>query len=282
MRSKVICPMEFPRARQLFYREINQPDGSIDLAKASLYIALEEYQNCDPEEYLNALDAMAEEVRDRLPVQNYPLRIIQTINRYLYEDLGFSGNEADYYDPRNSFLNEVIDRRCGIPITLSLVYLEIAKRIEFPMVGIGMPGHFLIKPDFEDAGIFVDAFNGGEILFPEDCKTRLYQIYGQPLDLPARFFAPVSAKQLLGRMLGNLKAIYLNQQDSIRVLAAIDRILLLFPNALGELRDRGIIYYQIGQLTQARRDLETYLTNAPHAEDAAAIRKLLARLDREI
>jgi|AGSF01.1.fsa_nt_gi Uncharacterized conserved protein len=167
--------MDFPIARQLFYREINQPDSSIDLAKAALYIALEEYQNFEPEEYLNILDGMADELRDRLPAQNYPLRVIQTINRYLYEDLEFAGNDADYYDPRNSFLNQVIDRRTGIPISLSLVYLEVAKRIDFPMVGIGMPGHFLIKPDFEDAGIFVDAFNGGDILFPEDCQGRLSQ-----------------------------------------------------------------------------------------------------------
>lgn len=273
--------MDFPRARQLFYREINQPDDSIDLAKAALYIALEEYPNCEPEEYLNALDAMADEVRDRLPAQHYPLRIIQTINRYLYDDLEFSGNEADYYDPRNSFLNEVIDRRTGIPITLSLVYLEVAKRIDFPMVGIGMPGHFLIKPNFEDAGIFVDAFNGGEILFPEDCQARLSQIYGQPMELQPAFLAPVSSKQLLGRMLGNLKAIYLNQRDAARVMGTIERILLLFPSALGELRDRGILYYQLGRLTEARRDLELYLTNAPNAEDAVRIRQLLERLDRE-
>ena len=154
--------MDFPRARQLFYQEINQPDGSIDLAKAALYMALEEYPNLEPEEYLNALDTIADEVRSRLPAQHYPLRIIQTINSYLYGELQFAGNDADYYDPRNSFLNEVIDRRSGIPISLSLVYLEVAKRIDFPMVGSGMPGHFLlmrltaaryyflkiVKPDF--------------------------------------------------------------------------------------------------------------------------------------
>ncbi len=270
--------MDFPRARQLFYQEINQPDGSIDLAKASLYLALEEYPNLDPSEYLKALDTIADRVRDRLPVQNYPLRIIQTINRYLYEDLEFTGNDADYYDPRNSFLNQVIDRRTGIPISLSLVYLEVAKRIDFPMVGIGMPGHFLIKPDFEDAGIFVDAFNNGEILFPEDCRGRLSQIYGQPMELPPAFLAPVSRRQLLGRMLANLKAIYLQQRDGLRLLGAIDRILLLFPEALGERRDRGIIYHQMGRLAEARHDLELYLTNAPNAEDAAAIRLLLERL----
>ena len=274
--------MDFPIARQLFYQEINQPDGSIDLAKASLYMALEEYPNIEPDEYLDALDSIADEVRSRLPPQNYPLRIIQTINRYLYEDCQFSGNEVDYYDPRNSFLNQVLDRRTGIPISLSLVYLEVAKRIDFPMVGIGMPGHFLIRPDFEDAGIFVDAFNNGEILFPQDCQGRLSQIYGQPMELQPAFLAPVSKRQFLGRMLGNLKAIYLQQRDAVRVLGAIDRILLLFPDALLERRDRGILYYQLGRLAEARHDLELYLTNAPNAEDAARIRQLLERLDRDI
>jgi regulator of sirC expression with transglutaminase-like and TPR domain len=272
--------MDFSRARQLFYEEINQPDNSIDLAKAALCMALEEYPDLEIQVYLNVLDSIADRVRLRLPAQNYPLRIIQTINSYLYEDLEFSGNDADYYDPRNSFLNQVLDRRTGIPISLSLVYLEVAKRIDFPMVGIGMPGHFLIKPDFEDAGIFVDAFNGGEILFPEDCQGRLSQIYGQPMELQPAFLAPVSSRQLLGRMLGNLKAIYLQQRDALRVLGAIERILLLFPQALLERRDRGILYYQMGRFAEARNDLELYLTNAPNAEDAAAIRQLLDRLDQ--
>ncbi|WP_341734365.1 tetratricopeptide repeat protein [Microcoleus sp. EPA2] len=271
--------MDFPRARQLFHLEINQPDNSIDLAKAALYIALEEYPNLETQEYLNALDDMADEVRDRLPAQNYPLRIIQTMNRYLYEDLRFAGNDADYYDPRNSFLNQVIDRRMGIPISLSLVYLEVAKRIDFPMVGIGMPGHFLIKPDFEEAGIFVDAFNGGEILFTEDCQERISLIYGQTMELQPAFLAAVSPRQLLARMLGNLKAIYLQQQDARRVLRAIEGILLLFPDALGERRDRGILYYQLGRLAEARHDLEVYLRNAPNAPDAPRIRQLLDRLD---
>jgi len=272
--------MDFSRSRQLFHQEINQPDNSIDLAKAALYVALEEYPNFEPEAYLNVLDSIADEVRSRLPPQNYPLRIIQTINRYLYDDLQFTGNDADYYDPRNSFLNQVLDRRTGIPISLSLVYLEVAKRIDFPMVGIGMPGHFLIKPDFEDAGIFVDAFNGGEILFPEDCQGRLSRIYGQPMELQPAFLAPVSPRQLLGRMLANLKAIYLQQRDALRVLGAIERILLLFPEALLERRDRGILYYQMGRFAEARHDLELYLRNAPNAEDAARIRLLLERLDQ--
>lgn len=270
--------MEFPQARQLFYREIYQPDSQIDLAKASLYIAQEEYPNLDPEEYLNALDTMAAEIEERLPSERYPLRIIQTINQYLYEDLGFQGNTSDYYDPRNSFLNEVIDRRIGIPITLSLVYLEVAKRINFPMVGIGMPGHFLIRPDFEEAGIYVDPFNQGEILFPEDCQQRLSQIYNQSVELLPTFLEPVSRRRFLGRILSNLKLIYLNQGDVRKALAAVERILLLFPGAPIELRDRGILYYQLGDGRSAIQDLQTYLAQVPDAEDAGVIRQLLARI----
>src|SRR4028119_1078890 len=178
-----------------FYQEINQPDPQIDLAKAALYIAQAEYPDLDIAEYLNALDVMAAEVEERLPVERYPLRIIQILNKYFYDDLGFIGNTSDYYDPRNSFLNEVIDRRTGIPITLSLVYLEVARRIEFPMVGINMPGHFLIRPEFQDVGIFVDAFNRGEILFDSDCEERLAQSYGRPVQLQPSFTEPIGHRQ---------------------------------------------------------------------------------------
>jgi len=269
-------------ARQLFEQEINHLDQQIDLAKAALYIAQEEEPDIDPNEYLHILDRIAIEVQNRLPTQLYPLRIIQTINNYLYNDLEFSGNTADYYDPCNSFLNHVIDRRTGIPITLSLVYLEIAKRINFPMIGIGMPGHFLIRPDFEDVGIYVDAFNQGEILFPEDCQNLLSQIYGQPVEIQSTFLVPVSRRQFLGRMLSNLKAIYLNQGDRIRALAAIERILLLFPEAISERRDRGIIYYQVGRWQESRQDLEMYLNNFPGAQDASIIRRLLERISQDL
>ena len=160
--------MDFSLARQHFYQEVQQPDEQINLERAALYIAQEEYPDLDVDEYLNALDMMADDVREQLPIESYPLKILKTINHYLYGNLGFAGNTENYYDPRNSFLNDVIDRRTGIPITLSLVYLAIAQRLDFPMVGIGMPGHFLIRPIQEDMDIFVDAFSQGEILFPPD------------------------------------------------------------------------------------------------------------------
>lgn len=289
--------MKFPLARQLFYQEIHQNDEDIDLGKAALYIAGEEYPHLDYEEYLNALDVMAAEVAERLPQEHYPLRVIQTINNYLYDDLGFRGNEEDYYNPRNSFLNYVIEKRRGIPITLSLVYLEIARRIDFPMVGIGMPGHFLIRPDFEDAGIFVDAFHRGEVLFPDDCQRFINrvspenlrqgtrQVYRNPVSglspvqWQSEFLAPVSKRQFLARMLGNLKMIYLQTGELGKCLGAVERILLLFPNAPLELRDRGLLYCQGHRPTEARSDLETYLRLLPDAPDASIIRQVLDKIN---
>ncbi|MBW4651101.1 MAG: SirB1 family protein [Kastovskya adunca ATA6-11-RM4] len=270
--------MDFHQGRQYFYQEINQPDDQIDLGVAALYIAQEEYPRLDPAEYLSALDMMAAEVVERLPAERYPLRVIQSLNQYLYDDLGFSGNSSNYYDPRNSFLNDVIDRRMGIPITLSLLYLEIAKRLDFSMVGIGMPGHFLIRPDFEDVGIFVDAFNRGEILFEQDCEARLAQIYGRPVKLQSGFVESVTPRQFLARMLTNLKLIYINSQDLPKALAAVERILMLFPDAPLELRDRGLFYYQLGDWGQAREDLESYLAMIPNAQDVTTIRRLLEQL----
>ncbi len=267
--------MKFPLARQFFHREVQQPDEQIDLERAALYLAQEEYPEMEVEEYLNALDTMAADLKERSPNESYPLKIIQTINRYLYDDLGFVGNTAAYYDPRNSFLNEVIDRRTGIPITLSLVYLAIARRVGLPMVGINMPGHFLIRPVIAEAEICVDPFHQGEILFPQDCQERLAQLYGHPVDLKPAFLEAVSVRQYLARMLTNLKVVYSNRGELEKTLAAIDRLLLLFPNAPLELRDRGIIYYHLDRLTEAEQDLAAYLAFNPTAADASAIQTLL-------
>lgn len=271
--------MSYLRSRQYFQQEISQPDEQIDLALSALYIAQEEYPSLDVVKYLDILDSMASAVKEKLPVQNYPLKIIQAINKYLYDELKFGGNASDYYDPLNSFLNEVIERRVGIPITLSLVYLEIAKRINFPMVGVGMPGHFLIRPQVAEMEIFVDPFNRGEVLFPDDCQERIMQIYGQPIPMRSEFLSTVSNRQFLARMLSNLKLIYLNSQQLEKALAAVERILLLFPHAVVEVRDRGLIYYQIGRWVSAVQDFETYLQKVPDAQDAPVIKRLLKQLD---
>ena len=270
--------MDFSLARQRFYQEVRQPDEQINLERAALYIAQEEYPDLDVDEYLNALDTIADDIREQLSIESYPLKNVKTINHYLYENLGFVGNAENYYDPCNSFLNDVIDRRTGIPITLSLVYLAIAQRLDFPMVGIGMPGHFLIRPIQEDMEIFVDAFDQGEILFPQDCQDRLNQISGQLVEMQPQFLAAVTPRQFLARMLTNLKAIYLNRGELEKVLTAIERILILFPDAAFELRDRGILYFRTNRWVEARQDLEAYLEAVPMADDRDTIRKLLDRI----
>ncbi len=207
--------------------EINKPEPELNLARAALYIAQTEYPQLDVEAQLQILADMATELTSRLPTSRYPLRVIQAINSYLYDELGFVGNTANYYDPRNSFLNEVLARRTGIPLTLALVYLEMAARIELPMVGIGMPGHFVVRPIFEESELFVDAFNRGEILFEEDCRQKLTQIYQQEiLILPPELVQPVTKRQFLQRMLNNLLQIYWQQEDVDRALVIKDLLLL--------------------------------------------------------
>ncbi len=263
---------------QSFLQETNKPDRQINLAKAALIYAKYEYPKLQIQDYLTTLDIISERVKDSLPNNLYPLKVIKTINHYLFKELNFRGNTSNYYDPCNSYINKVIDKKIGIPITLSVIYLEIAKRLNFPMVGIGMPGHFIIRPEFENVGIFVDVFNQGEILFREDCEIKLQEIYQQPVTLADHFLTPVSNQQILGRMLTNLKYIYLNSQDYPKMLRIIELLLQLFPNHPIELRDRGLLYYQLRQWEKATADLQLYLSILPTAADAQTIRQLLQQM----
>jgi regulator of sirC expression with transglutaminase-like and TPR domain len=264
--------------RERFRAIVAQPDDQIDLATAALVVAQEEYPDLDIAACMATLDQMAAIVQGRLPTERYPLRVVKVINAYLYEELGFSGNTSEYYDPRNSFLNDVLERRTGIPITLSLVYLELARRVGFPMVGVDMPAHFLIRPDIADVEFLVDPFHKGEVMFLEDCQQRLADIYGQPVAFDPSFLQRSTPRRFLARLLSNLKMIYLNRGDWHRALAAIDRILLVFPDALMQVRDRGLIYYQLGNWTDARQDLAAYLAEAVDAQDALVIADLLRRM----
>lgn len=255
-------------ARDWFIQEISQPQ--ISLARVALAIACEEYPHLKVEDYLRRLDAMATEIVLRLPPTPYPLKVIQTINRFLYDELGYQGNEEDFYDPRNSFLNDVMDRRTGIPISMALVYLEIAERIGFPMVGVGMPGHFLIRPDLSEVDFFVDAFHRGEVLFAQDCEERLTKLLGKgtSVAVPREPFGP---RPFLLRLLANLKGVYLYRRDLPRTLAVVERMVLLFPDAAAEIRDRGILYARLSRWQEALVDLETYTTQLPHALDYQVI-----------
>jgi len=268
-------------ARQLFAQEINQLDEQICLERAALYIAMEEYPELDVDAYMNGLDTMAADVVEQLPNELYPLKVLRTINSYLFEDLGFTGNRAEYYDPRNSFLNDVIDRRTGIPITLSLVYLAIAERVGFPMIGVNMPGHFLIRPAVDEMEVFVDPFHQGEILFSQDCEELLVKVFDRKVELRPEYVESVGNRQFLGRMLTNLKVIYINQKAFTKALGALDRILLLFPDMPLEIRDRGVLNYRLNRYNASRQDFEHYLAIVPDAEDAPLIQEILDDLPEE-
>ena len=266
--------------RERLVQELQQAPDQVNLARAALYIAQEDYPDLDIPSHLEKLDRMAETLRQRLPDTAYPLKLIRTMNQYLFEELNFRGNTVDYYDPRNSFFNEVLHRRVGIPITLSLVYLELAKRIGFPMAGVGMPGHFLIRPTVDDMALFVDPFHHGEILFEQDCRDRFQQMFGDGARLAPDHLAQISPTVFVVRMLANLKMIYLQQRNVPKALDAINRILLIYPEATGEWRDRGLIHYQQGQLGNARLDLERYLYESPDASDAYEIRRVIQQIDQ--
>ncbi|MEM9265055.1 MAG: transglutaminase-like domain-containing protein [Cyanobacteria bacterium P01_F01_bin.13] len=264
-------PLNFSQARQRFRHLIAQP--TLNLAAAALCPAQEMYPECDPAIYYQQLNDIAAAIRPK--VSTYPLKTIQAINRQLYEILGFRGNQIDYYDPDNSYLNRVLERRMGIPITLALVYLEVAQRLEFSMVGVGMPGHFLICPTVEDMEIYVDPFNQGEVLFEPDCQAIFQRLYGANAAWKSTYLKPITAKPFLARLLNNLKLIYLNRRDLSHTLMILDYLLLLFPNEPSNIRDRGLVHYQLQNLLTARSDLETYLTQSPNAPDRDQIQQLI-------
>ncbi|MGF1570937.1 MAG: SirB1 family protein [Nodosilinea sp.] len=266
--------------RELLSQELQKSSDQVDLAKAALHIAQEDYPDLDIADSLALLDRMGATLGQRLEGETYPLKIIRTINHYLFAELNFRGDTLDYYDPRNSFLNEVLTRRVGIPITLSLVYLELAKRVGFPMVGIGVPGHFLIRPTVAGMDMFVDPFHGGDILFEQDCKDRFRQMFGESARLEAHHLEPITPTAFLARLLSNLKLIYIQKRDVPKALDAINRILLIYPESVSERRDRGLIHYQQGALADARWDLERYLYEKPDAADAFEIRRVIEQIER--
>ena len=268
-------------ARERFAQLVNSPEEELDLAEAALLIAQEEHPEIDVASYLRRLDGLAAAVRARLPESPAPVEIIQGLNTQLFREEGLTGNENEYYDPRNSFLNEVLDRKRGIPIALSVIYLEVGRRLGLPLVGVGFPGHFLVKYSGADGDVVLDPFSGGGTLTQAELAQRLRRMYGDANPFLAQIpqlLAPASKKEILVRMLRNLKGIYLQQNDFTRALAAIDRIVLVAPDLAVEVRDRGAVHQRLGHLQAAVQDFRSYLHMAPNAEDADAIRALIPRM----
>ena len=258
--------------KRLFAEMVSRHEEDINLAEAALLYAKVEYPDLDIEKYLRRIDLIAEEINKNLSRGNDPNYLITEINRYLFSVAGFRGNREDYYDPKNSFLNDVLDRKKGMPIMLSVLYMEIANRLGLNLKGVGFPGHFIVKFEGSRELILIDPFNDGRILTESDCQKILDRIYLEKLHFRPEMLKSASKKEILTRMLTNLKNIYLGSKNYLKALSIVEFILLITPDSVTEMRDRGMIYYQLECFSQALLDLEKYLKIYPEAPDEKIIR----------
>jgi regulator of sirC expression with transglutaminase-like and TPR domain len=270
-------PAPTPRSR--FAREIAKPEPELDLALTALLIAAEEYPQLAPEPYLRRLDELAERVRDRQWDATAPVVILQDLTRVLFEEEGFRGNRDSYYDPRNSFLNDVLDRRLGIPITLSVVYLEVGWRLGLPLHGVNFPGHFLVRYDGEALKLLVDPFQGGMVRFEDEAQDLLDHVYGGSVRMQPEYLRVADRSAILVRILENLKNNWLNARDDARALGALERILLLLPDSPDHVRDMGMVLTRLGRNGEAVTALEQYIALSPDAPDIVRVRMLLEQLE---
>ena len=254
----------------------------VPLARGALLIAKEEYPDLDVASYLDKLAALAREAEPVVKAGDDGIEQIELLSYFLFEQKGFEGNRDNYGDPRNSFLNDVLDRRLGIPITLSLIYLEVGRRLGLNLYGISFPAHFLVKAVDSRGELVIDPFNGGAILSLDEIKAMLTQVYGQPVDVHPSFLKAVGGRQILIRMLRNLKTIYLSGADSMRALSVLDRILLLNPRSLDELMERGDLYEKLECFRAALDDYRSFLSQAPDHTAAETAREAVVRLSRQV
>ena len=272
--------MEASEARRRFAAYIERPKADMRLAEGALLIALEANPELDIEACLRRLDGMAGAVSGSLGMELEPRRIVSRLNACLFKEHGLRGNRSDYYDPGNSFLNEVLDRKVGIPITLSIIYIDVGRRIGLPVGGVGLPGHFIVRYGAQPEPFYIDPFHTGKLLSAQDCVERVKEIYGPDLPWQDSFLDAVDDLHILSRVLNNLKVIYVRKGAHELALGAVERLVLLQPDAPSEIRDRGLLRAQLGYLQAALEDLSTYLEACPEAPDAAAMRRHAEALQR--
>lgn len=256
-----------------------------DLLEASLLVACDAYPALDVAAYTARVDAIAERIRGRLAADAFAEQRVAALNHCLYDELGFAGDVATYYDPRNSYLNEVIERRIGIPITLAVLYMELGRRIGLAIQGVSFPGHFLVKLKVKRGHLVLDPFSRGAPQGEAELRRRLARALpdagAERVDLDTHLRA-ASAQQILARMLRNLKAIHLKSERPEAALPVMNRMLLVAPDALTELRDRGLLYERLECSRPALADLQNYLRRAPEAPDAALVREKVVALTKAV
>lgn len=254
----------------------------IPLARGALLIAKEEYPDLEIDRYLDKLEALARECEPLVNQGSNTVEKIQLLSEFLFTQKGFEGNREYFSDPRNSFLNEVIERRLGIPITLSVIYIEVGRRIGLNLYGVSFPTHFLVKAVDQRGELVIDPFNGGPILTVDEIRARLTQIYGQPVELHPSLVKAVGTRHILARMLRNLKNIYAQRMDWNRALGALERILMLDPRSLEEILERAALYERLECFSAALEDFQSFLTLAPEHPAADSAREAVMRLTKQV
>ena len=258
-------------------------DERIDLLRAALTFARIESPQLDIEHYVHRVEELAQRVAAIIQDADDPADCIAALNRVLFQEEMFLGNAVNYYDPRNSFINDVMDRRLGIPITLSLLYMEVGRRAGFPLFGVGMPGHFLVKHyDVSGHTFLIDAFERGAVVTEEDCRRKVNNIYAGQITLQPHFLLTVTRRQMLTRMLNNLRTIYLSQRDFRRAVQVVDLILVIYPRSPEDVKQRAALRYNLGDNSGALADFEEYVKMAPDASDAEEVRQSALALRRQI
>lgn len=268
-------------ARRHFAAAVAQADAAIDLAHAALLVAEEEEPRVGVVRYLAMLEDMGREARRR--IERVDAEPLGAFNRFMFEELGFMGNEQSYYDPRNSLLSYVLDRRTGIPITLSVVYMEVGQRAGLRVEGVALPGHFIVRASAgsSETAMLVDPFHG-RVIDEDDCQQRLDTVYGGQVPLTREHLAAATTREILVRMLRNIKAIYAQAKLYRQALAVVERILLVAPEAIDEHRDRGLLLGQLKRFPEAMIDLQLYLNFAVKATDAGHVREQLKRVQTQL
>lgn len=252
----------------------------IDLDRAALDLAAIEFPGLDPGPSIAALETIAADLRARLTGISEGLERVSIANDFLFGHLGFHGNETDYYNPRNSCLNEVLDSRAGIPITLSLLYMEVARRAGLPVYGIALPGHFIVQYDDGQSSLFIDPFHGGRVLSREDCLAIVREHVKTGLPEDAALFAHSTKRQILIRMLYNLRGAYLRLHSLGRAVEVLNLLILANPASPEERKERGLIQLHLRKLGAAAIDFHEYLRLSPQAADRGQIKRQLEAIHR--
>jgi regulator of sirC expression with transglutaminase-like and TPR domain len=257
-------------------------EGAVRLAEAALWVAAQEYPRLDVPAWLGELDHLGEAAARRIAPGATADEAAAALAALLAREAGFRGNAEDYYDPRNSFLNDVLARRLGIPITLSVVYIDVAARAGVDVRGVGLPGHFVVRLTRHRAARLLDPFNGGAVIGEADCHALVRRVHGPDAPFDPAYLRGVGTVEIVARMLANLKGTYTGRADWTRALRTVECLVALRPGALGEVRDRGAIRAKLGDTRGAVRDLEAYLRGKPDAADAGDVRQSLRALRQSL